>query len=216
MIDRFLNAKNRDKTLYSKLFTYLEDFENEEKCVIITDLSKKLINKGSEHDIFSAELILVHATQHYMADCDPDSKAKVYYALGQLYELHIESFIKAYTYYEKYALNNTVNEGTHSVLLRALILRDNFTYSEKLEEELKLSLCEYDLGERNDRLYENLGSLIVARHQGDTEREEVLIKRLKTIVKGDEFFFLDFVLTKEKASVRLNVPQKVLDYIATL
>ena len=35
-------------------------------------------------------------------------------------------------------------------------------------------------------------------------------------VKGDEFFFLDFVLTKEKTPVRLKVPQKVIDYIATL
>lgn len=216
MIGRFLNAKNRDKALYTELFSYLEDFENEEKCKLISDIANALIDKGSEQDIFSAELILIHATQHYMSPCDSDCKATVYYALGQLYELHIESFIKAYTYYEKYALNNTKNDGTHSILLRALLLRDNFKYSEKLEEELKLSLYEYDLGNRNDRLYESLGLLIVARHERNTEREEQLIKRLKNIVKGDEFFFLDYVLTKEKTPVRLSVPQKVLDYIAEL
>lgn len=216
MIDRFLNTKKRDKNTYNMLFRYLEDFHNEEKCEIIATASKELMSRGGEQNIFSAELILIHATQHYMADCAPDCKAKVYYCLGQLYELYIESFIKAYTYYEKYALNNTINEGSHSILLRALILRDNFTYSEKLEEELKLSLAEYDLGYRNDRLYESLGSLIVARHKGDAEQEEKLIKKLKDIVKGNEFFFLDLVLTKEKTPVRLNVPQKVLDYIATL
>lgn len=216
MLNRFLKATNRDKTLFGKLYAYLEDFTDEEKCKLIVEAAKSLMAIGSEHDIFSAELILVHATQHYMADCPPDCKARLYYVLGQLHEHYTQSFIKAYTYYEKYALNNTVNEGSHSVLLRALILRDNFTYSEQLEEELKLSLCEYDLGERNDRLYENLGSLIVARHKGDAEREEALIKRLKSIVKGDEFFFLDFVLTKDKRTVRLNVPQKVLDYIEML
>ena len=175
-----------------------------------------MLEKGSKPDIFSAELILIHATQHYMADCGSDCKATVYYILGQLYELYIESFIKAYTYYEKYTLNNTKNDGVHSILLRALILRDNFTYSEQLENELLMSLGEYDLGERNDRLYENLGSLIVARHKGDSEREAQLTKKLKSIVKGDEFFFLDFVLTKEKTPVRLCVPQKVLDFIEML
>ena len=216
MIDRFLKTKNRDKEIYSKLFLYLDDFSNEEKCTIITDIAKELIEKGTQQDIFSAEFILIYATQHYMSPCDSDCKATVYYALGQLYELHIESFIKAYTYYEKYALNNTKNDGTHSILLRALILKDNFTYSEELEKELRFSLSEYDLGERNDRLYESLGLLIVARHEGNTEREQQLIKRLKNIVKGDEFFFLDFVLTKEKTPVRLKVPQKVIDYIEML
>lgn len=216
MIDRFLNSLKRDKNTYNIFFRYLEDFDNEEKCEIVATASKELMTRGGEQNIFSAELILIHATQHYMANCAPDCKAKVYYCLGQLYELHIESFIKAYTYYEKYAMNNTINEGSHAILLRALILRDNFTYSQKLEEELKLSLAEYDLGSRNDRLYENLGSLIVARHHGDTEREENLIKKLKDIVKGDEFFFLDLVLTKEKTPVRLNIPQKVIDYIEML
>ncbi len=216
MTEIFLKAKNRDKALINAFFKHLEDFENEEKCEIIAQTAKALMESGTQQDIFCAELIMVHATQHYMADCDPDSKAKVYYLLGQLYELHIESFIKAYTYYEKYAINNTVNEGSHSILLRALILRDNFRYSEALENELLLSLSEYDLGERNDRLYETLGMLIVAKHKNDTKREEELTKKLKNIVKGDEFFFLDFVLTKEKSTVRLKVPQKVIDYIATL
>ena len=174
------------------------------------------MSKGNKSDFFASETILVHATQHYMEVCDTNYKAIVYYALGTLYELHLDQYVKAYTYYEKYALNNTINDGTHSILLRALILRDNFKYSDELEKELRYSLGEYDLGYRNDRLYETLGSFIVAQHEGNTEREEELKKRLKTIVKGDEFFFLDFVLTKEKTPVRLNVPQKVIDYIKWL
>ncbi len=217
MIDKFLNCKYRGKQDYNDFFKYLQNFSNEEKCSIIAEVAEELIEKGGKENIFSAETILVHATQQYMNDIsDTNYKALVYFRLGQLYELHIESFIKAYTYYEKYALNNTINEGSHAILLRALILRDNFKYSEKLEEELKLSLAEYDLGYRNDRLYETLGLLIVASHEGNTEREKQLIKKLKDIVKGDEFFFLDFVLTKEKTPVRLSVPQKVLNYIASL
>ncbi len=216
MIERFLNTKSRDIALYSALFKYLEGFENEDKCEIVTDLANKLMAKGSEADYFSAEIVLIHATQHYMNVCDTNYKALVYYALGTLYEHYLNHYVKAYTYYEKYALNNTINDGTHSVLLRALILRDNFKYSDQLEKELRHSLGEYDLGYRNDRLYEALGSFIVARHEGDAEHEEELKKKLKTIVKGDEFFFLDFILTKEKTPVRLKVPQKVIDYIKWL
>ncbi len=216
MIKRFLNAKTRDKVLYSALFKYLEEFENEDKCEIVTDLANELMSKSNDADLFAAETILVYATQHYMDVHDTNYKALVYYALGTLYELHLDQYVKAYTYYEKYALNNTINDGTHSILLRALLLRDNFKYSDELEKELRYSLGEYDLGYRNDRLYETLGSFIVAQHEGDEEREEELKKRLKTIVKGDEFFFLDFVLTKEKTPVRLNVPQKVIDYIKWL
>ncbi len=217
MVDRFINTKNRDNKAYADFFRYLQNFSDEEKCSIIAQVAESLIEKGGKENIFSAETILVHATQKYMNNVsDTNYKALVYYRLGQLYELHIESFIKAYTYYEKYALNNTINEGSHAILLRALILRDNFRYSEELENELNSSLCEYDMNERNDRLYESLGSLIVARHKGEAEREDALIKKLKNIVKGDEFFFLDFVLTKDKTPVRLKVPQKVIDYIESL
>ena len=121
MINKFINAKSRDNKAYKDFFKYLQNFSNEEKCSIITEVAENLIEKGGKENIFSAETILVHATQQYMNDIsDTNYKALVYFRLGQLYELHIESFIKAYTYYEKYALNNTINEGSHAILLRAL------------------------------------------------------------------------------------------------
>jgi hypothetical protein len=217
MTEAFISAKNKTKALYNAFFNYLESFTDDEKCQIVTATANELMAIGGTQNIFASELILVHATQHYMADVtDTNYKALVYYTLGQLYELHLEGFVKAYTYYEKYVLNNTINDGSHSILLRAIILRDNFTYSEELETHYKNSLCEYDLGYRNDRIYEALGEFIIARHEGNEEKEEALKKKPKTIVKGDEFFYLDFVLTKEKVPVRLKVPQKVIDFIKAL
>ncbi len=217
MTEAFISAKNKTKALYNAFFSYLDNFTDDKKCQTVADTAKALMAISGKQNIFAAELILVHATQHYMTDVtDSNYKALVYYALGQLYELHLEAFVKAYTYYEKYTLNNTINDGNHSILLRAIILRDNFTYSEELEKHYKHSLAEYDLGYRNDRIYEALGAYIIAKHENDEEKEEALKKKLKTILKGDEFFFLDFVLTKEKIPVRLKVPQKVIDYIKAL
>lgn len=217
MIEAFISAKNKTKVIYNAFFDYIKDFTDDEKCETVAATANTLMSIGGNQNIFAAELILIHATQHYMANVtDTNYKAAVYYALGRLYELHLESFVKAYTYYEKYTVNNTINDGNHSILLRAIILRDNFTYSEELENHYKNSLAEYDLGYRNDRIYETLGEFIVAKHENNTEKEEKLKAKLKNIVKGDEFFFLDFVLTKEKIPVRLSVPQKVIDYIKAL
>lgn len=216
MTNKFISSQNKTKALYNEFFQYINGFNNDEKCHIIASTANELMSLGGEKNLFAAELILIHATQQYMQVEDSNSKSVVYYALGQLYEHHLESFVKAYTYYEKYTLNNTVNDGNHSVLLRAIILRDNFRYSEELEKHYRFSLGEYDLGYRNDRLYETLGSFIIAHHEKDEKKLEVLKKKLKSIIKGDEFFFLDFVLTKEKTPVRLQVPQKVIEYINAL
>ncbi len=216
MIEKFISAKNRSKSLYNNFFAFLNDFSDEEKCEIVTDVANELMKKGSKEDIFCAETILVYATQHYFNVYDTNYKALVYYALGRLNELYTESFIKAYTYYEKYVLNNTLHEGSHAILLRALLLRDNFQYSEQLENELQLTLGEYNLGYRNDRIYENLASFVIAKHENNEEKQDKLKKKLKAIVKADELFFLDYFLTKEKEPDKLQVPQKVKEYIIAL
>ena len=82
--------------------------------------------------------------------------------------LYKENFIKAYTCCEKYTLNNTINEGNSSVMLKALILRDDFTYSDELREHWSNATAELNLGLMNDRVYEYIGSLIIAENDGLT------------------------------------------------
>ncbi len=216
MINNLLCIKNWDAEISGRFFKAIRTYENEDKCLITARVARELIKRGGSTNISSAEVILIYATQRYFDVCDSNYKAEIYYLLGQLYEHHLENFIKAYTYYEKYTLNNTINEGSHSILLRALILRDNFTYSDELEKELRYSYGETDLGLRNDRLYENIGTLIVAQHENNEKAVEKLKKRLKGIVKTDELFFLDIVFKKDAVSDTLRVPQKVIDYINNL
>lgn len=216
MIDKLLKEPVWSAEINGKFFDALNDYFNEDKCEITVKVATELMKRGDFVNTTSAETILIYATQRYFEVSDSNYKAKVYYCLGQLYELYKENFIKAYTYYEKYTLNNTANEGNHSIMLKALILRDNFTYSEELESEWRGALSEYNLGLMNDRIYEHIGSLIVAQKEGNTEYAQKLIKRLKAIVKHDEMFYLDLIFRKDTVPDSLIVPQKVIRYVKNL
>lgn len=217
MTEKLLKEKEWTSKTNYEFFDALEIYPDDEKCVKVSDVAKELMKRGGYNNLNSVEIILIYTTQHFFNVSDNQFKALVYYRLGEFYEKYKENFVRAYTYYEKYALNNTENSGVHSLLLRALIHRDDFNYSEELEKELRMSYGETDLGLRSDRLYENLGSLIVARHNGESEEHcEKLIKRLKAIVKADEIFFPDLLLKKDKIRDVLEVPEKVINYINSL
>lgn len=187
-------------------------YTNEEKCGYIKDTAKVLLQRGGNGNISSAENILIYATQHYFDKTDSQIKAGIYYLLGELYEAYKENFVRAYTYYEKYTLNNKENSGTHALMLKALILRDDFTYSDELEKEFRMSLTEWDMGLKNDRIYENLGRFIILNHEGNEEESKKVMKRLWGIVKTDELILPDLII-KKSLDDRVKVPQKVKDFI---
>ncbi len=216
MINELLNGKVWDTKCNEKFFQYLKDFTDEEKCEIIYQVMPRIFKKGDAESIACAEIILICATQQYFNVESTHYKALVYYRLGELYECYKENFIKAYTAYKKYELNNVEFSGVHSVLLRVLLLRDNFTYSEEMEKELNLSYGETDLGLRKDRLYENIGTLIMAERNKDEKTIEMLKKRIKSIIKADKYFFLDLVFRKDATPDYLNTPERLMNYINNL
>ena len=216
MTDTFLKNKNWNSKIVGEYLKELgnaqNNYTNEEKCDTILKTAKELLKRGGNGNISSAENILIYATQHYFEDMLPQSKSGIYYTLGELYEKHKENFARAYTYYEKYTLNNTEYSGNHSIMLKALILRDNFTYSDELEKEFRMSLGEGDLGRKNDRVYENLGRYIILSHEGNKEEAEKVMKRLWGIVKTDELMLPDLII-KKNLNDRVTVPQKVVEFI---
>ncbi len=216
MINELLKEKVWNVKCNEKFFQYLKEFSNEEKCEIIYDIMPRIFKKGDDESIACAEIILICATQQYFNVESTHYKALVYYRLGELYEYYKENFIKAYTAYKKYELNNVDFGGVHSILLRILLLRDNFNYSEEMEKELILSYGETDLGLRKDRLYENIGTLIIAQRNNDEKTVESLKKRIKSIIKADEFFFVDLVFRKDATPDYLKTPDRLIDYIKTL
>ncbi len=216
MINELLSAKVWSAKENEKLFELLKEYSDEEKCEIIYDLMPRIFKKGDEESIASAEILLICATQQYFNVESTHYKSLIYYRLGELYEVHKENFIKAYTAYKKYELNNTTFSGIHSILLRVLLLRDDFTYSEEMEKELKLSYGEADLGLRKDRLYENIGTLIIAERNNDEKTAESLKKRIKSIITADKYFFLDLVFRKDATPDYLNTPEKLINYVKSL
>lgn len=213
MIENLLKNKNWTPKIVGEFIKEIQNHSNEEKCKYITETSKELLKRGGNGNISSAENLLIYATQHYFDGTESQLKADIYYILGELYEKYKENFVRAYTYYEKYTLNNKGNSGTHSLMLKALILRDDFTYSDELEKEFRMSLGEGDLGHRNDRVYENLGRYIILKHDGNKEEAKKVIKRLWGIVKTAELVFPDFVFKKEFSDNKLCVPLKVVEFI---
>ncbi len=218
MTEKYLKFKTWNTKIVGEFLTELSKTENtytnEDKCVFISKTAKELLKRGGNANISSAENILIYATQHYFDGTDPQTKASIYYLLGELYEKHKENFVRAYTYYEKYTLNNKENSGTHSLMLKALILRDDFTYSDELEKEFRMSLAEADLGLKNDRIYENIGRYIVLQHDGNDEEAQKVMKRLWGIIKTDELILPDLII-KKNLNDRVTVPQKVIDFIKT-
>ena len=216
MINELLKQKVWDESCNEKFFQYLKDFSNEEKCEIIYQVMPLILKKRDEVSIASAEIILICATQQYFDVEYTHYKALVYYRLGEFYECYKENFIKSYTYYKKYELNNTEFDGVHSILLRVLLLRDNFTYSEEMEKELNLSYGETDIGLRKDRLYENIGTLIMAQRNNDEKTAEIMKKRIISIVKADKYFFVDLVFRKDATPDYLNTPEVLINYVKSL
>lgn len=216
MIDKFLKTKSWSTKITNNFLEALKYYSDDDKCQIIFEVTKIIMNHGNDTNLKSAETVLIYATQHFFDVEDNNSKALIYYRLGELYELHLQDYVKAYTNYKKYELNNTQFGGVHSILLRVLLLRDNFSYSEEMEKELKLSYGEIDLGLRKDRIYENIGSLIMAQKEENDELCEKLIKRIKAIVKADELFFLDLIFRKDTITDSLKPPQRLLDYVNKL
>ncbi len=216
MIDNLLKTKNWSPKVVGEFIKELSKVENgytnENKCDFVSETAKELLKRSGNGNISSAENILIYATQHYFEDTESQTKANIYYILGELYEKHKENFMRAYTYYEKYTLNNKVNSGTHSLMLKALILRDDFKYSDELEKEFRMSLAEGDLGLKNDRIYENIGRFIVLNHEGNEEECKKVIKRLWGIIKTDELILPDLIL-KKNLNDRVTVPQKVIEFI---
>ncbi len=216
MQDTYLKNKNWSPKVVGEFIKTLSRPENthtnEEKCVLVNKTAKNLLKRGGNSNISSAENLLIYATQHYFEDTEPQIKANIYYTLGELYEKHKENFVRAYTYYEKYTLNNKEHSGSHSLMLKALILRDDFCYSDELEKEFRMSLAEGDLGLKNDRIYENLGRYIILNHEGKSEECQMVIKRLWGIVKTDELIIPDLIL-KKSLSDRVSAPQKVIEFI---
>lgn len=192
----------------------LKDYFNEDKCEIICNVSKELMK--SSVDVSFAEEFLLFAAEECFETVPDKIKAEVFYTLGKLYEIYKKDYSDAYTAYKQYALYNKTTDGNAIILTRLLLLKDNFTFSDELEKQLLRSYGEYDLGLRQDRLYETIANYIVAKHYSKEDEIKLYKRDILTIVKADELLFLDFIFKKDSIRDVLELPEITKSFIKSL
>lgn len=138
-----------------------------------------------------------------------------FYSLAKYFEVN-KDYNKSLEYYKKYFLNNPSIEGENKILLKIFLLRDNFTYSDEIKNLLFNSYGEYDLGLRNDRIYENIAEYLIFINDNNTEKAEEKKKELKALLKYGQLPLLDVIIRKDSVFNALSVPEEVINFIEKL
>ena len=193
---------------YNRLKPFSNEVKREQALFVAQELSKK----GDLKIFRTAEEILIYAIANFCDPEDTNQKAKIYFVLGQLCESK-KLYGQSFNYFEKYKINNNIYEGANSILLKIMLLRDNFKYSEKLEEIFLAAAGEYNLGLRNDRVYEDIAEYLILLNKNKTEKAEEKKKELKALVKYGQLPLLDIVIRKDSVFNALSVPDAVIRFV---
>ncbi len=138
-----------------------------------------------------------------------------FYSLAKYFEVN-KDYNKSLEYYKKYFLNNPSIEGENKILLKIFLLRYNFTYSDEIKNLLFNSYGEYDLGLRNDRIYENIAEYLIFINDNNTEKADEKKKELKALLKYGQLPLLDVIIRKDSVFNALSVPEEVINFIEKL
>ena len=95
-------------------------------------------------------------------------------------------------------------------------MRDKFKYSEDLEDLFLKATDEYNLGLRNDRIYEDIAEYLILLNKNKFEKAEEKKKDLKALVKYGQLPLLDIVLRKDSVFNALSVPEEVIEFVKNL
>lgn len=138
-----------------------------------------------------------------------------FYSLAKYFEEN-KDYNKSLEYYKKYFSENPSLEGENKILLKINLLKNNFTYSEEIKKLLLNSYGEYDLGLRNDRIYENIAEYLILINENKIEKAEEKKKDLKALLKYGQLPLLDVIIRKDSVFNALDVPSEVVKFIEKL
>ena len=138
-----------------------------------------------------------------------------FYSLAKYYESN-KDYNKSLEYYKKYFLENPLVEGKNKTILKIILLRDNFKYSDEIKNLLLNSYGEYDLGLRNDRIYENIAEYLIFINENNIAKSEEKKQELKALLKYGQLPLLDVIIRKDSIFNALSVPSEVVDFIKKL
>lgn len=153
-----------------------------------------------------------------MKKCNSDLKLidqNDFYSLAKYFEEN-KDYNKSLEYYQKYFSENPSIEGENKTLLKINLLKNNFTYSEEIKNLLLNSYGEYDVGLRNDRIYENIAEYLILINENKIEKAEAKKKDLKALLKYGQLPLLDIIIRKDSVFNALDVPVEVVNFIEKL
>lgn len=138
-----------------------------------------------------------------------------FYSLAKYFEEN-KDYNKSLEYYKKYFFENPSIEGKNKTLLKITLLKDNFKYFEEIKQLLLNSYGEYDLGLRNDRIYENISEYLMFTNENNIEKAEEKKKDLKALLNYGQLPLLDVIIRKDSIFNALDIPSEVVDFIKEL
>jgi len=85
-----------------------------------------------------------------------------------------------------------------------------------LEDLFLKASGEYNLGLRNDRIYEDIAEYLILLNKNKLEKAEEKKKDLKALVKYGQLPLLDVIIKKDSVFNALSVPDEVIEFVEKL
>lgn len=212
MVEIFLAAKVWDSEVIGKFYKALQNLPDKEKCDCTIFIAQTLQKREEHINFYAAAEILEYGIANYK-DVSDETKAKMHWALGHVLEHNFLNYEAAYKEYAAWKELDSQISGAYAALTRCLLLRDNFVYSEELEEYLIKSHGEGGLGSREERLYESIAWYLVFSHKGNQKKMSEHREHAQTILKADENFLYDYLFKTDAPKDKLNIPQNVKIFV---
>lgn len=212
MVEIFLAAKIWDSEVIGKFYRALKALPDEEKCDCTVFVAQTLSKRGGNENTAAAAAILQYALANYK-NITLEAKARLHWALGLVLENDFRDYDAAYEQYILWRDLKSSVSGANIALTRCILLRDQFVYSEELEDCLVKSYADGDLGLREERLYEAIAQYIIFSHKDNTLKKNEYKTYAQAIVKADENFLPDFVFKQDGIKDKLNVTQKTRIFV---
>lgn len=198
---------------YTALRRSGNDFSRSQHCRLLAyELSKKRTIEATECSF----KLLEHAMGEYK-NAGASEKCSCLQAMGNILFLDGE-YEKAYLCFLQWdGISKELYvglRGQYMALLKSLLMKDGFAYSEELAHMFSLAVKELSLPMRSEKLYLLAAQMVLAKAEGDAVLAQTArTQAVEIMEKANKPSALEEVYRKNKLKDTIDVPEKLLDYI---
>lgn len=211
MFETLLSVKSWSSETVGEFLRSVEYYPDCDRGRYTVDVAREILARGGDGNVHSAAVISEYALNN-CGKMPTETKAVLYSILASINEKELSDYAEAYRLSLLWKELSSGVVGADVSLVRNILMRDRFAYSEALRRHLNDSYGDFDLGYRTDRLYEALAEYVIALNDGDEAKTVRQRKRINGIITADETILPDFFLKPDATPERLNVPTFVREY----